>query len=183
MIVNRSVLREQDVDFINALLRRKPKVIALRVIALLLGLFFLFAAYLDLLSLVKWKTGTVSDALLLAVLCVLAYLLLSRAILIKRFSRRSSLKYKSLFAPRTYTVSGDGIAVHHAFEGTETDRRFPFEHADCFFETADAVYLRFHDEKKAMIYMCLQDSGYQEGSRAELLALLNEKGIERRSCK
>lgn len=183
MIVNRSVLREQDVDFINDRLSRQPKVIVLRVIALLLGLFFLFAAYLELLALVKWKLGTAGDAFCMAAFCIAAYLLLSRAILIKRFSRRKSLKYKSLFAPRTYTVSADGIAAHHAFEGTETDRKFPFEHADCFFETADAVYLRFHGEKKALFYMCLQDSGYQEGSRAELLALLHEKGIKKETGK
>ena len=177
MIVNRSVLREQDLDFINAQIRKEPKRIVLRVIALLLGLFYLFTAFLEMLKLFKWKTGGVSDVLLLILFCILAYLLLSRAIFLKQVSRRTSKKYQSLFAPRTYTVDAEGIAASHSFEGVETQNRFAFANADCFFSREDAVVLRFRGEKKMQYYMCLRDDGYTEGTREELLALLREKGI------
>ena len=178
MIINESVLTEKELDFINGMLRRQPKQIALRVIALLLGAYFLFAAVLELLMLTKWKSGKLSDALLAAAFLIFSYPLLSRGIFLKFFSRRRSLKYKSLFAPRTYTADDGGITAHHSFEGTEQTSRFSFANADCFIETEDAVYLRFLGEKKQQIYMCLKDSGYREGSRQELLALLRRHGIK-----
>lgn len=179
MIVNQSTLRVQDVDFINAKLRRTPKLVVMRVIAFLLGLYFCFAGCLEFLELFIWKRGKLSDVLLMIAFLIFAYLLLSRCLFLKAYSRRRSLKFKSLFAPRTYTVDVDGIAAHHVFAGTQTDRRFSFANAKCYYETADAVYLCFHVEKKQQIYMCMQDSGYSEGSRAELIALLDEKGVRK----
>ena len=179
MIVNSSTLRENDLDFINAQLSRVPKQIALRVIAVLLGVFFLFAAFVEVLALFRWRIGRTSDWFILAAFLIFAYLLLSRSIFVKAYSRRRSRKYRSLFAPRTYTVTADGIAAHHVFEGVETSNKFSFANADCYYEAADAVFLRFHGEKKQQFYMCFQDGGYMEGSRAELIALLNEKGIRK----
>lgn len=179
MIVNRSVLTEQSLDFINARLRRQPKQIALRILAAILGIFFLCVAVLELLSLVKWKSGKLSDGILMVAFGIYAYLLLSRVLFARYFTRRRSKKFASLFAPRTYTVDDTGIAAQHVFAGTQTDRRSSFANAKCYYETADAVYLCFHVEKKQQIYMCMQDSGYSEGSRAELIALLDEKGVRK----
>lgn len=179
MIVNTSVLTKEDIAFINARLRQQPKQIALRVIAVLLGLFFVLAGVLELLTLVKWKKGGVSDAMLCAAFFVFAYLLLSRGIFLSHYALKRSLKYQSLFAPRDYTVDDGGITAHHSYGGAEYTNRFSFENADCYYAGERAVYLRFHGEKKMLVFMCMQDSGYTEGSRAELIALLESRGIAR----
>lgn len=179
MIVNRSVLTEQSLDFINARLRRQPKQIALRILAAILGIFFLCVAVLELLSLVKWKSGKLSDGILMVAFGIYAYLLLSRVLFARYFTRRRSKKFASLFAPRTYTVDDTGIAAQHVFEGRESTNRFDFANAECYIKAEGMVYLCFRGEKKSQIYMCMQDSGYSEGSRAELIALLDEKGVRK----
>lgn len=179
MIVNHSALREPDLDFINGQLRRQPKQIALRVIAIAAGLFFLLVAVAELTVILRHGPGKVSDWILMIAFALYAYLLLSRGIFTPYFARRRSKKYQSVFAPRTYTVTAEGIAAHHVFEGVETNNKFSFANADCYYEAADAVFLRFLGEKKQQFYMCFQDGGYREGSRAELIALLHEKGIRK----
>ncbi len=176
-IVNQTTLNEQDIDFINAQLRRQPKVIALRIIAVLLGIFWLFAAGLIGYMQIRYHDRSLSDLLLAAAFLIFAVIVLRSAVFMKRNSRRTSLKYKSLFAPRTYTCDGNSIAAHHTFEGNEVTNRLSLEKAVCYFAREHAVVLRFAGEKKQQIYMCLHDDGYIAGSRAELTALLDSRGI------
>ena len=177
MIVNQTTLNEQDIDFINAQLRRQPKGIALRIIAVLLGIFWLFAAGLIGYMQLKYHDRSFSDLLLAIAFLIFAVIVLRSALFMKRNSRRTSLKYKSLFAPRTYTCDGNSITAHHTFEGNEISNKLSIEKAVCYYACENAVVLRFSGEKKQQIYMCLHDDGYTEGSRAELTALLDSKGI------
>ncbi|MBR6106775.1 MAG: hypothetical protein IKQ39_02080 [Oscillospiraceae bacterium] len=177
MIVNQTTLTEQDIDFINAQLRKQPKVIALRIIAVLLGIFWLFAAGLIGYMQLKYHDRSLSDLLLAAAFVIFGVLVLYKSVFLKQSSHRTSLKYKSLFAPRTYTCDGSSITAHHAFEGNEVSNKLALEKAVCYFAGENAVVLRFSYEKNQQIYMCLHDDGYSEGSREELTALLDSKGI------
>jgi len=180
MIVNRSALTEMDVDFINALIRKQPRIIALRIIAVLLGLLWLTAAGLIGYSQLRYHDRSLSDMMLAAAFLIFGVLVLHRTLFIRRTSRRTSMKYKSLFAPRTYTCDENGIAAYHAFDGAEFNNRFPYEKAVCFYPREHSVVIRFSGEKKQQIYMCIQDDGYSEGSREELIALLRQKRIEQK---
>ncbi len=177
MIVNQSTLTEHDIDYINALLRKQPRVIVLRIVAVLLSLFWLFAAGLIGYMQLKYHDRSLSDMLLAAAFVIIAVLVLHRTLFLKQTSHRTSLKYKSLFAPRTYTCDGNGIAAAHSYDGAEFNNRFSYEKAVCFYAREHSVVIRFGGEKKQQIYMCIQDDGYTEGSRDELIALLCRKGI------
>ena len=77
MIVNRSTLTENDVDFINALIRKQPKIIVLRVIAVLLGLLWLTAAGLIGYSQLRYHDRSLSDMMLAAAFLIFALSLLN----------------------------------------------------------------------------------------------------------
>ncbi|MBQ8921787.1 MAG: hypothetical protein IJ060_06455 [Oscillospiraceae bacterium] len=177
MIVNRSTLTEQDVDFINALIRKQPRIIALRIIAVLLGLLWLFTAGLTGYLQLRYHDRSLSDMMLAAACLIFGVLVLYRTLFLRQTSRRTSMKYKSLFAQRTYTCGENGITAYHAYDGAEFNNRFSYEKIVCFYAREHSVVIRLSGEKKQQIYMCMQDDGYSEGSREELLSLLREKGI------
>ena len=177
MIKNHSTLRVQDIDFINALLRKRPALIAVRILAVLFAGYMLFYTGLIFYTQLRWHNAGAVELIVACVFLVMGLLLLHRAIFLKRVSRRTSMKHPSLFAERTYLCDETGIASQYSFEGEAHTNSFPYEKAACYYAREDSVVIRFRGENKQQIYMILRDDGYTEGSRAELLQLLESKHI------
>lgn len=183
MIVNQTVLTEADQDFIRAQLRKHPVVIIVRIIALAAGGYLLFAGglveYCWLFRRPKWLTK--GDLVAAGIFLGLGILLVYRALFLKQITRRKDRKVKSLTVPRFYTLDETGITVHHDSTGLITQTKYPYENAECFWAADNAVYLRVcGEEKKQKRYMCFHDDGYSEGSREELLRLLEERNITKK---
>lgn len=183
MIVNRTVLTVQDQDFIRAQLRKHPVVIIARIIGLALGGYLLYAGgllpYAYFVKHAKWiQTG---DMIAAGVFLGLGILLVHRAVFLKQITRRRDRKAKSLTVPRLYTFDETGITVQHSAGGVSTEAKYAYENADCFWAADSAVYLRVNgQEKKQKCYMCFHDDGYSEGSRDELIRLLEDRHITKK---
>lgn len=101
-------------------------------------------------------------------------------IFVKQITRRGDRKYRSFFAPRTYTIDENGITVQYSVNGVGADSHYSFENAECYWGVEGEIYLRVVGiEKKQKLYICLHDDGYIEGSREELITLLESKGIRK----
>ena len=180
MIVNQTTISEADQDFIRARLRRQPAVIIMRIIVILISAYLLFFGGLGFYAQFRWHEQPVYDQFWYAVSLALGSFFLYRTIFLKQTARRRDSKAQSLSVPRTYTLDENGISVQYSVNGVSTSAQFAFENAECYWDTADAVYLRVSGmEKKQKRYMCFRDDGYTVGNREELTALLESKGIRR----
>ncbi len=61
MIGNQTVLSEADQDFIRALLRKNPKVIAARILVLLAGAYLIFAGGVVMYAQFRWHDRSIID--------------------------------------------------------------------------------------------------------------------------
>ena len=100
MIVNQTAMTKQDIDFLNALLRKRPFLIILRILAFLLGTVWFLSGSAGLFFLIRDRDGKPSFwiyALLLFALGLLLLLLqLSFAVLrrlLGSMQRRAKLLY------------------------------------------------------------------------------------------
>ncbi len=177
MIVNQTAMNKQDIDFLNALLRKRPFLIILRILAFLLGTVWFLSGSAGLFFLIRDRDGKPSFWIYASLLFIGGLLLLLHVFFPRAIARRKSMKHPSLFAPRTYTFDEAGISAHHTYEGSDVTNRFVYPNTECCYAEAGTVYLRLHGEKKQKFYMCLHDDGYSAGSREELLRLLESKGI------
>ncbi len=74
---------------------------------------------------------------------------------------------------------GEEEVLSKAFrEGISAESHIAYSVMDRYFEKNEAIYIRLKSEK-AKLYLVVRDDGYLEGSKAELLALLEGKGIIR----
>lgn len=64
-------------------------------------------------------------------------------------------------------------------EGISEESHIAYSVMDRYFEQNEAIYIRLKS-KKGKLYLVVRDDGYLEGSKAELLELLEGKGIHRR---
>ncbi len=64
-------------------------------------------------------------------------------------------------------------------KGISEETHIAYSVMDRYFEQNEAIYIRLKSEK-AKLYLVVRDDGYLEGSKAELLELLEGKGIHRR---
>lgn len=178
MIVNQTSPNEADTDFIRAQLRKRPGVIVARIVVMIFTVYMVcvggFGLYLHFFR----QKQTALNIFLSLVILIWGLYLLYRNIFLKQLTRRGDRKLKSVFAQRTYTVDENGFTVQHSINGVNSCSQYAFENAECYWVTAGVIYLRVIGvEKKQKLYMCFHDDGYTEGSREELIALLESKGI------
>ncbi|MBP0974826.1 MAG: hypothetical protein J6P20_02040 [Oscillospiraceae bacterium] len=178
MIVNQTAVTEADQEILRAILRRQPLVIAARIFVALFALYLLTAAGLTAYAEIRWHKQSTFDLVFSAIFLVLGVWFLYRDLFLKQTTRSKDRKAASISVPRCYTLDDTGITVQHSANGVDATAKYAYHNAECFWTANNAVFICVTgQEKKQKRYMVLHDDSYSAGSRTELLALLERKGV------
>jgi hypothetical protein len=176
MIVNQTTLCDADFDYISKIQSKQLPFLIFRILVGIESVLWIVASVLKLYLYQIEQNGSVYDIAGKLLICLINCVTLLIAVYPQpfisffwRYSTKNSLS-------RTYTVEADGIRIQYSFQDNEINK-ISFAKAVGYYGTENAVYLRFSAKKKQSVYMCFHNDGYSEGSRGELLSLLQSRGI------
>ena len=188
MIVNESVLSREDNEFllkcIIAKLIKSPRKIFWRIVLLLLSAGMLVLAALCLWLIVKAPkyhihvgAGIYCECIIFGIIGTIGLLsvIFGRQVMFLRTVRSEEWKRVNGNAVRT-VIDGDTLTTFRSADGTDIQSRYAISLLEGFCEHNGALYLWLSADGMKK-FIVLRDNGYCEGSKAELLALLHQRGI------
>lgn len=89
-----------------------------------------------------------------------------------------SRRYKKSRSTQELFWGEEEVLSKTSREGISEESHIAYTVMDRYFEKNEAIYIRLKSEK-AKLYLVVRDDGYLEGSKEELLELLEGKGIHR----
>lgn len=177
MIVNRTSLTKNDLEFALRKSQKEPRVIFTICFIAFCGVLLLILGGIRLRGALSSGGGAGlavgSGAITMGVLFIL------RSIFHNKLAVRRALRLPSLNTPRTYEFSEDGVTVRLSLNGVEADERYAFSIMDGYFERNGAIYIRLTVDKLQR-FLAVHNDTYYEGSREDLATLLESRGVTKK---
>lgn|GEM_PF-2641122 len=179
MIVNKTVCIPEDMEFIYRRAERKPKLRQHQIISLLVDLLVLFWAARLFLRACEYGIKNVPFTVWFVVILTLILSVNS----IYRFAARrkrdlrkviENMKKKS--ETRIFSFGDDSVEVLNRTEETENRTKYIYDNLSRLYVKSDRLYAVMK-LKDCDVYFPVHDDGYTEGSKEELIALIESRGI------
>ena len=183
MIVNETVISKADVAFLVNRDMKTPKKKFLKVILLLIALvgFTIFVFGMWFIIRAKKVHMDVSDTywaiIQWSIYGFLGLLFFFFGEKIAYWRAMHSKAWAAVIGSTVRSViDGDSVTVSRCAVGTDTQSKYALSLIDSFAVLNDSLYIcaKADNQKK---YIILQDSGYTEGNRDDVLALLHKYGV------
>ena len=183
MIVNRTAYNEKDMEILYRTSKKSKAFIVRTVISLLVDAFsvfwgikcFLLYREFEGRGFPFWFPLMTAVLFLLPVLTVIS--MLTRR---KRAAKAMMKQVRQLGADREITFGEEGAVSVSSARGIDTTSRFSYDIMKTFYTDEDGVYIMMKRGEQD-VFMAVHDDGYAEGSREELISLLESRGAERKS--
>ena len=181
MIVNNTTYDAEDMEFIYSRWERRPKPKPREIASLVIDLIAIcWALYMPLRY---WERGLQNMPLKIWLIVIITVILAGRSIYQfatrnRSRTKRAMEKVQKKREDRVFTFGEDSVEVLNRTEGVEYRSDYSYDNLHRLYVRADRLYAVMRLQKND-VYMPVHDSGYTEGSKEELIALLDSHNVRR----
>lgn len=184
MIVNNTTYTEEDMAFIYSSIPKKKKADLYRIVSLLIDVFMIFWGIHCISMFGEYDKRYIPFwfPLFIALLFILPvssiWKAVKRAIERKKSSRNlNAERLKRCSEKRTFTFGDSTADVSYVSDGVEYIKKYSYDKLTRLCVGDDRIYAVMRTNNND-IYMPVHDDGYTEGSKEELIALLEKHGVK-----